>query len=93
MSASRKQSDILNSLLGATRFPVSDKKFPVPIAGNPSKQLWCFNGFVQAGRGLSTKIPCIFADIREFQLAETRSLQPPSTATKATVSEPKIGQL
>ena len=56
-----------NSLLGATRFPVSDKKFPVPIAGNSSIEAACFNEFVQAGRDLSRQIPCILPDIREFR--------------------------
>ena len=70
-----------NSLLGATCLPVCNQKFPVPIAGNSSKEVSCFNGFVPAGRGPSTEIPCIFPPIREFQTAETRSLWPLSTAT------------
>jgi hypothetical protein len=41
-------------------FPVRNKKFPIPIAGNSSKEVSRFNGFVQAGRGASTEIPCIF---------------------------------
>ena len=58
------------------------KKFPVPIAGNSFKDVSGFNGFVQAGRGVSTEIPCIFPRIREFrQRRRVRcclSAQPPS---------------
>jgi hypothetical protein len=55
-----RQADILNSLLRTMHFPVRNKRFPDPIAGNSSKDVWCFNGFMQAGRGLTTEIPCIF---------------------------------
>ena len=56
-----------NSLLSAMLFPVCNKKFPVPIAGNSSKNVPRFNGSLQAGRGVSTEIPCIFPRIREFR--------------------------
>jgi hypothetical protein len=62
-----QQADVLNSLLVAMSFPVCNKKFPVPIAGNSSKEVSCFKGFVQAGRGVSPEIPCIFPRIREFE--------------------------
>jgi hypothetical protein len=80
VTSARANKQTISSLLGAILFPVSNKKFPVSIAGNSSKKVSCFSGFVQAGRGLSTEIPCIFPNIREFD-TETRSLQPPSTAT------------
>jgi hypothetical protein len=49
-------------------FPVIDKKFPVPISGNPSKEASCFNAFVQAGRARFEEIPCNFPGNREFAL-------------------------
>ena len=49
-----------NSLLAELVFPVCNTKFPVPTAGNSSKEVLCFDGFVPAGRGVSTEIPCIF---------------------------------
>jgi hypothetical protein len=54
-------------------FPVWNKKFPVPIAGNSSNEVSGFKGFVQAGQVLSLEITCIFPPIREFQLVETRT--------------------
>lgn len=85
MSASRQQADILNSLLSAMLFPVCNRKFPVPIAGNSPKEVSCFNGFVQAGRGVSPKFPVFSPGIREFEKAEPRSPQPLSTATESRV--------
>ena len=38
-------------------FPCCNKKFPVPIAGNSSKEVSCFNGFMQAGRAFQRKFP------------------------------------
>ena|SRR5215207_5340366 len=78
--AAVQQADILNSLLDAMLFLVCAQEFPAPIAGNSPEEVSCFNGFVDAGRGLSTVIPCIFPRIREFQTAETRLQQPPSTS-------------
>jgi hypothetical protein len=66
-SANGQQADILNSLLSAILFLVCDKEFPVLIAGKSSKEALCLNRFVQAGRGFSTIIPCIFPVIREFR--------------------------
>jgi len=48
-------------------FPVWNKKFPVPIAGNSSKEVPCFSAFSKRGGGLSLEIPCIFPQIREFK--------------------------
>jgi hypothetical protein len=50
MSASRHQADFSNSLLGAMRFPVCNKKFPVSIAGNFSKEISRFKGFHRTER-------------------------------------------
>ncbi len=71
MYASRQQTDILNSLLGAMSFPVCNKKFPVLIAGNSTKEVSCFNGFWAGGEGLSKEIPCIFPGIRELGSRDT----------------------
>ena len=73
-----------NSLLGAMFLPVCNQKFPVPIAGNSSKEVSCFNGFVPKGEGrFQFEIPCIFPRIREFHdsgdaFAVGLSAQPPS---------------
>jgi hypothetical protein len=48
MSASRQQADIFNSLL-ALSFPVWNKKFPVLIAGNSSKEVPVSMGFSKRG--------------------------------------------
>ena len=45
-----QQGDILNSLLGAMLFPVWNKKFPDPIAGNSSKDVSYFKGLL-SGEG------------------------------------------
>ena len=44
-----------------------------------------FQSVLTAGRGVLAEIPCIFPVIREFGVLETRSLQPPSTATHSRV--------
>ena len=60
ISARANKQTFLNSLFGAMFFPVCDKKFPVSIAGNSFKEATFLKGFVQAGRDVSTEIPCIF---------------------------------
>ena len=73
-----------NSLFGVIFFPVCRKKFPVSIAGNSLKEAPFLKDFVQAVRDVSTEIPCIFPEIREFEPAETSSLLTASTATLST---------
>ena len=51
MSASRRQTDILNSLLSAMLFPVCNKKFPVPIAGNSPKEVSVLQWICASGEG------------------------------------------
>jgi hypothetical protein len=68
--------------VSAAAFPVCNEDFPVRIAGNSSKQVSCFNGFVRRGGGFAPQIPCIFPDIREVQSARlvrhSLPAQPPS---------------
>jgi hypothetical protein len=56
-SALHQQADIPNSLLGAVPFPVCNKKIPVPIAGNSSKDVSCFNGLCKRGGAFQLKFP------------------------------------
>lgn len=45
MSAARNEQTVLNSLLAAMSFPVCNKQFPVPTAGNSPVEVSYFNGF------------------------------------------------
>jgi hypothetical protein len=49
--------------VSAIFFRAWNKKFPVPIAGNSSKEVPCFSAFSKRGGGLSLEIPCIFPQI------------------------------
>ena len=63
-------------------FPVCNEKIPCSDCREFVQKVSCFNWFVQAGRGVSREIPCIFPPIREFQDWETvrcsLPAQPPS---------------
>jgi hypothetical protein len=79
MSASRQQADILNSLLG--NFPVCNKKFPVLMAGNSSKESLVFQWVCASGEGRFNANSLYFPADQGNSAAETRSLRPRSTAT------------
>ena len=78
-----QQADVLNSLLVAMSFPVCNKKFPVPIAGNSSKKASCFKGLYKWGGAFQLKFPVFSRGSGNLRI-ETGSLQPRSTATLST---------
>ena len=70
------------SLLAELALPVCNKKFPVPTAGNSSKKSCVSMGLCKRGGAFQRKFPVFSRGSGNF-IAETRSLQPPSTATKS----------
>ena len=71
------------SLLLQRKFAVRVNEFPVQPVGNfTANPLWMLASSVRDSPPFA-EITCIFPEIREFGPAETRSLQPPSTANKS----------
>jgi hypothetical protein len=63
------------------KFAVRVNEFPVQPVGNfTANPLWMLALSVRHSPPFA-EIRCIFPEIREFGPAETRSLQPPNTAT------------
>jgi hypothetical protein len=62
-------------------FPVWNKKFPIPIAGNSSKKSGVSMSLSKRGDAFHAKFPVFSLQIREIKVAERRSLQPLSTAS------------
>ena len=74
----------LNSLLGAMCFPVCNEKFPVPIAGKFVPESLVFQLVSAGGEGRFKRNSLYFPADQGISETETRSLQPPSTATLST---------